>query len=426
MPLVSYLGELRSNIRPLAAASIGSGSGLMVSAYATVVFSPYLLRAFGWSRSQFALVGLTMFAAMLVMPFVGRLTDRLGVRRMALAGALLLPLPYIAYSLMQGSFAVFLVISAMVLVLGSLTGPSVYTRLIAENFTHARGLALTIVTCTPAVVGGLAAPVLTMINEDFGWRWGYRVFALWILGGSLLARLIMPRDEPGLDHNPLPPAIAALITPGHGVDEPTVPASAAPSDQPVGAFRAILQRPAFWILLGAFMLCSLPTPLHAAQMNLMLLDAGLNRPTAALMVSAYAAGSLVGRIICGLSLDRFRPAHVAALWMVLPAAGYTLIATSHGVVPMIALAMVLIGLAFGADNDLSAFLVARFFPVEIYSTALSLVSCGVLFAGASGALLLSVTLRHSGFTPFLYVASLAALAGGLGFLLLPRRGVKGA
>jgi MFS family permease len=409
---MTYLGELRRNIRPLAAASIGCGSGLMVAAYATSVFAPYLLRQFGWSRSQFALIGLTMFSTLLVMPFIGRLTDRLGVRRMALAGALLLPLPYIGYSFMQGSFAVFLLISATVLALGSLTGPAVYTRLIAENFTHARGLALTIVTCAPAVVGALAAPALTAINEDFGWRWGYRAFALWILAGNLVASLLVPRQEPGLDHTP-------SILP--------LPTDAPATKNRSGAFREILRQPAFWVIAGAMVLCSVPTPLHSSQMNVMLLDAGLNARTAALMVSTYAVGTVLGRIACGLSLDRFRPAHVATLWMALPAGGYALIAAAHGAHLPIAGGMALIGLAMGADNDLTAFLVARHFRLEVFSTALSLVLCGVLFAAACGAMLLSAVLRHGGgFTLYLQIVSVTALVGALLFLALPRRGVDAA
>ena len=411
---MTYLGELRRNIRPLAAASIGCGSGLMVAAYATSVFAPYLLRQFGWSRAQFALIGLTMFSTLLVMPFVGRLTDRLGVRRMALAGALLLPLPYIGYSLMQGSFPVFMLLSATVLALGSLTGPAVYTRLIAENFTHARGLALTIVTCAPAIVGALAAPALTLINEDFGWRWGYRAFALWILAGNLVAGLLVPRDEPGLDRDS--PSILPLPS--------DAPATTTPVGHHAGAFREIVRQPVFWIIAGAMVLCSLPTPLHSSQMNVMLLDAGLNARTAALMVSTYAVGTVLGRIACGLSLDKFRPAHVAALWMALPAGGYALIAGAHGAPMPIAGGMALIGLAMGADNDLTAFLVARFFRLEVFSTALSLVLCAVLFAAACGAMLLSAVLRHGGgFGLYLQIVAVTALVGALLFLALPRRGV---
>src|SRR5690348_11824152 len=82
---VSYLGELRNNVRPLLGASLGIGTSLPLFAYTNSAFAPFLIEEFGWSRAQFALIGLTMFAALPFFPVIGRLTDRFGVRRVALA-----------------------------------------------------------------------------------------------------------------------------------------------------------------------------------------------------------------------------------------------------------------------------------------------------------------------------------------------------
>ena len=141
------------------------------------------------------------------------------------------------------------------------------------------------------------------------------------------------------------------------------------------------------------MLCQLPTQLHAAQMVLMLNDSGLTTAMAANAISAFAIGAIVGRGACGLALDRFQPSRVAAASMVLPAIGYAVIATHHGAVPVVTGAMLLVGLAYGAESDLPSFLVARHFPVKWFSSAMSLVFCGILFASASGALILSGMLR---------------------------------
>ena len=70
-----YFGELVRHWRPLLAASLGAGVSLPLFAYVNTVFAPYLLREFGWSRSDFALVGVTSLATLLVLPFIGRFTD---------------------------------------------------------------------------------------------------------------------------------------------------------------------------------------------------------------------------------------------------------------------------------------------------------------------------------------------------------------
>ena len=59
---MSYLGELRDNVKPLVAASLGCGTSLPLFAYTSSVFAPHLIKEFGWSRAQFALIGLTMLS----------------------------------------------------------------------------------------------------------------------------------------------------------------------------------------------------------------------------------------------------------------------------------------------------------------------------------------------------------------------------
>lgn len=399
-----YLGELRDNIRPLAAAAIGSASGLMVAAYTTSIFSPYLIAQFHWSKSLFSLIGLTIFATLLVMPMIGRLTDRFGVRPMALTGALLLPLCFLGYSLQQGQFWFFMTMSASVLVTGSTTTPAVWCRMIAENFHKARGLALFIVTGAPALMGALLPRVLLAVNDHWGWRWGYRALALYFLVGGLIAVALVPRREPGLDQSQ--------------------PARGEAPHQP-GAFGLILRKPAFWIITGAMMLCLMPTQLHAAQMIIMLLDVGMPKTAAADAVSAFAIGGIAGRALCGLALDRLAPRWVAAVSMILPALGYVVIAMNHGAVPLITGAMFLVGLSYGAEGDLPSFLVARHFPLRLFSSASSLVYCGILFASASGALILAAVLkRTNAFSPFLMIAAVSVALGSLLFLALPRQGLN--
>lgn len=193
---MSYLGELRDNVRPLAAASLGSGTSLPLFAYTNSVFAPHLVEEFGWSRSQFALVGLTMLSTLVVLPFIGRFTDRLGVRRMAIWGTFLVPLCFLGYAAQQGAFWHYLVAATIVLAVGSLTSPLVYTRLIAENFEKATGLALTIVNCVPAILAMAMVPGLNWFIEHYGWRNGYLAIAAMTLVVGLIAVSLIPETPP--------------------------------------------------------------------------------------------------------------------------------------------------------------------------------------------------------------------------------------
>ncbi len=398
---MSYLGELRQNIRPLAAASLGAGTSLPLFAYTNSVFSPFLIKEFGWSRSQFALVGLTMLATLVLLPFVGRFTDRVGVRRMAMIGTVLMPLCFFGYSQMQGNFYFFLAISTSVLMVGSLTGPLTYSRLIAENFDRAQGLALTIMNCTPAVLAIALVPVLNWSIENIGWRVSYIGLGAFTLVFGLLALILIPPHKARtgdmlFDHEGKP--------------------HEARKD-----YALILRSPVFWIIFGGMFLCLLQTPLHSAQMNIMLLDNGLTTQMAANIVSVYAFGTIVGRIACGLALDKFSTPVVTAFSMGLPALGYFLLGTSLDAVALITFSMFLVGLSVGAESDLISYLVARYFKIRIFNTTLGLVHVTTFLASATGALSISLTLKLTdSFAPFLFIVAGTISAGSLLFFFLPK------
>ena len=353
---MSYFGELRDNARPLAAASLGSGTSLPLFAYTNSVFAPHLVEDFGWSRSQFALVGLTMLSTLLVLPFIGRFTDKLGVRRMAIIGTVLVPVCFLGFAAQQGAFWHYLVASVAILALGSMTSPLVYTRLIAENFEKTTGLALTVVNCVPAILAMAMVPGLNWLIEEEGWRIGYVIMAVVTLVAGMIAISLIPKGT-GKGKEPDP-----------GANVPDYPATVEVHRPAREDYAMILKSKIFWLIFIGMFMCLLQTPLHASQMNLMLVDNEISMQTAANIVTLYAFGTIVGRIACGLALDRYKTPPVATLSMVLPALGFFLLGTDLNTVPVIAFSMFLVGLSVGAESDLISYLVARYFKIRIYNT----------------------------------------------------------
>ncbi len=404
---MSYLGELRQNIRPLAAASLATGTSLPLFAYTNSVFAPHLIADFGWSRAQFALIGITMLITLPILPFVGRFTDRFGVRKVALVGVLSMPLGFVGYSQMQGDFTTYLVLFTAVLIVGSMAGPLVFTRVIAANFVRAQGLALTVVNCAPAVLAFALAPALNMCIEAIGWRATFLVLGAFVLVCGLIAILLVGKED--------------------------VPAPDAPAKD-TGAVKAEAPRPAredypiivksnlFWVLVVGFFLCLLQTQLHSSQMNLMLIENDLSMQMAANVVSIYALGTIVGRIACGLALDMYSTRTVTVISMGLPAFGFMLLGSDMNSLPVISFAMFLVGLSVGAESDLICYLVARYFKLRIYGTTLGLIHTTTFLSSAVGGLAISLTLALSdSYVPFLFITAGAIVAGSLLFLLLPKQ-----
>jgi MFS family permease len=391
---MTYLGEFRAHWRPLLASTIGHGAGLGVMAYVIGTFAPHLLQDFGWSRSSFALLSTATLLTLLCLPLIGRATDLIGVRRVALIGVVWLPLSFLLLAEQQGDFRLFMAITVSQVILGTTTTSTVYSRLVAERFEQARGMGLAIMASGPALAGAIGSPLLSDYIDEQGWRAGYRAMA-WFSGCFGVAAILMIQRG----QRPLRAAVRAR---------------SAPRD-----YRIIFRSPAFWAIAGGMFLCNLAAPLHGPQLKLMLLDNGAGAAYAATLVSMYATGVIIGRFACGIALDRL-PAHrVAAVSMGLPSIGMLMLASPLDGAWMLASAVLLMGLSQGAEGDIAGYLVVRHFGVKIYSSVLGLVIASLGAATSIGAIILSQMLVPSdSYTGFLVFSAGTVLMGSLLFLLL--------
>lgn len=395
---MNYLGELRVHWRSLTASTIGHGAGLAASAYIIGTFAPHLLAEFGWSKSDFALLGTATLLTLVCLPLIGRLTDLFGVRRVAITGVLFLPLSYLGLSFFNGELHVFIAIVMLQVIFGTTTTSTVYSRLVAERFEKARGLSLAIMASGPAIVGAIGAPLLSHYIDEHGWRAAYQALAIFTACFGLIALFLVP---------------------------PHVPRAA--NKEPRRARRdygVIIRSPAFWVIAGGIFLCNIPQPLHGLQLKMMLLENGSGVAFATKLVSMYAVGVIIGRFVCGLALDRL-PAHwVAAISMGLPSIGMVLIASSIDTPWSLGAAVMLMGLSQGAEGDIAGYLVLRHFNVDIYSSVLGLVITALGIASAIGAGLLSLALKLTGgYDVYLALTAVGVLIGSGLFLLLGRSGI---
>jgi predicted MFS family arabinose efflux permease len=395
-----YLSEIRTHWRPLLAAFIGMGSGMSVVGVITSTIVPSLLAETQWSHADFAKVGSTAIFMAVVFPFIGRLTDILGVRWTAFIGQVTLPLCYFAYSRMDGNLSTYIAIFAVQSLLCVTTTATVYSRLAVQYVEKARGLALAIVVSGAAVLGAIIGPLLNGYVEHHGWRAAFEAIAIYTAIAGLIAFLLIP-------------ASAAPAATG-------APKRKAREDYPL-----IFRSPAFWFLLGAMALCNLPQTILQVQLKMMLLDNHIAGEAAATMLIAPQIGMLAGRFLTGLALDRFQPYLVAFITLALPSLGLFVVASSYDAPAVLTAAVFCIGFAFGAEGDVVAFLVAKKFGVSIYSSVMGLLTAMMSISTASGAMLLGMTMERTGgsFSLFLVIVGVAVLLGAA--LLLALGWVRG-
>jgi len=397
---MSYFGEFKSHWRAVLASALGMGAGLSINSYVTALFAPYLMQAFGWTKAQYALMGTTIMVTLFCLPIVGRLTDVFGVRRIAVVGAVSTPLAYITLSLFSGDIYDYLVIMILQVIFGSTTTATVYSRLVAERFVRARGLALAVVAGWPAAVGAIGIPLVTHVIETQGWRAGYRALAVYSLIVGSVALLLIPRT--------------AVVSGG-----PVTTRQRARAD-----YSALARNPTFWLIVAGVFLCNLPQTLNTMQFSVMLVDNGVTTAQAGMMLSVFAVGVVIGRFACGVALDRL-PSHVVAtITMGLPSIGLFIIASGLDTVSALSFAAVLLGLSMGAEGDVYAYLAVRHFGVQIYSSVLGLTTAVLGIATSLGSILLSMTLAWTNtFALFVMLSGIITVVGSALFMLLGRESV---
>jgi predicted MFS family arabinose efflux permease len=160
--------------------------------------------------------------------------------------------------------------------------------------------------------------------------------------------------------------------------------------------------------------------LQTTQLKVVLMERGIDSAAGSLAISLFATSTIVGRLLCGVALDRFPAYGVAALFLGLPGVGLALLAVGPAQPAVMSLAVGLLGLSMGSEGDVWAYLVAKYFRAEVYGTVLGLVLCAMALSTGIGALLLSQVLQlNRGYTPFL-VASAVLVFIGSGLLLFLR------
>ena len=391
-----YLGEIRLNWQVLLAASTGIALGAALSHYTLSLFGPPLIEEFGWARSQFALVGSLPLLTVIFVPLAGRFTDRFGPRLSALIGFSAMALGFLAFSLMRGGIAEFFAIYLVQHIFGILTTSLVFARVVVERFDAARGIALSMLMVGPPLAGAILAPVLGDVIQDHGWRAGYLTLAaISAIGGGIAVALM------GKGRKAVKSGLSVRLTRQE--------------------FWGLVRQPSFLFILGGMFLVNLPQVFASSQLKLVALDRGVADDAANWLLSLYAVGIIVGRFATGLALDKFDARVVACCALGLPTVGLAVLALPVEAFGMLAAAILVVGLAQGAEGDIGAYMVSRQFDLKNYSLLLSLVTVMITAGAAAGSLLLSFTLAQSGsYAPFLLIAAILTAVGAALFAMTGR------
>jgi MFS family permease len=343
-------------------ATIGLALGPSVIANLTVTsYIPAIEQEFGWLRSDVSFAfSLVAYMIVVMSPLQGMLVDRFGSRRVVLTSIPLFALSLAAIYFTPANIYIYYLLWAIVPVAGLGLWPLGYLQAVTPWFDRKLGFAL---GCANAGigVGSLALPYLVIAPLIAAYSWRHAVLAI-----ALLVLFVS-----------WPVVAYCLREPG--------PADVAARKQSVAAksFGLSLQHaarePTFWMLnLGFFLLGVTATSLVTQQVPL-LRDAGWTAAETTQLQITFAFGLLFARVAVGFVIDHiFAPrvmttvsiggAVACVLYALYPDFGYV--------------SALLIGFLLGAEFDVLAFLIKRYYGNVAYGRIYGVIF-GVFYLGSA-------------------------------------------
>jgi predicted MFS family arabinose efflux permease len=360
--LALILHEWRRSWRQGVAGLVAGSIGYSLYAAVSSLFVEPLQAQFGWSRGDIAFVHSFGIITAFVAPVVGRLTDRHGVKPVLLLGLLATALGYVLLSQMQGSLYYYYAVYLLFSMAGMATTGITVTRILSGAFDRTRGTALAIGRSGLALAGALMPLLLFPVILRAGTEGGFL-----LLGGAILL-LAVP--------------LVWFWVPSRAADLKAGRISAA---HMADGWRALLARPKIRVLVAASVLNYMPVVSLLSQMKPLAVSKGLDAATAVGAVSVMGLAAACGALLSGILVDRFWAPAIAFTLNILPAAGCLFLLGSD-VSPLVFYgAVLLIGLGQGAEIDIVAFMIARYFGLRSYATIYGLSTLGIALGVAFGA-----------------------------------------
>lgn len=340
--------EFRLGAKPLAAALIGVACGASPLPFNVLplVMGP-ISREFHWDFAATS-AGITVFGiiAALLAPVFGALSDRFGVRPVALTSLFIFALVFASFYFLPSSKIGYLLFWGTLGAIGIGSTPVTWSRAISMWFNRHRGLALGIMLLGTSLAAMIVPQIAQRAITLGGWRLAFPIVALLPLMIALPLGYRWFR-EPRPEERPEGIADASGAVLGDTLK------------QAASGYR-------FWILFTSILLSALAyggAHIHIAQIVGL---HGFSPEVAASVLGVVALGILVGRLLVGFLFDRLWAPGVAFPALLLPAIACWLLMGTQAALSHVIIGGFLLGFAAGTESDIIAYLAAKYFGMAHY------------------------------------------------------------
>ncbi len=390
---------------------IYSGSGF----FAFSLFVKPLEGEFGWSRGDI-MAGFTILYVIMGFssPFIGRVVDRYGAKKVISMGALVTGLGFAFLSRINNLWELYL--GCIIIGIGLAAMGQVPTSAVVSNwFKKRRGLAIGIASMGVGGGGFAIAPLIGgYIIPEFGWRFAYLTLAIlpWVIIIPLVLLVIKTK-----------PADMGLYPDGINSPPPEIQGSVSPSASGKLTVKMALSTATFWLIALSFFLSTFS---HAGLIQSQvphLQDIGFPAAEMATALGMVGLLSAFGKFFFGWVCDRIPPKFACSIGLLLQGLGGLVLVNVVATSPpsLIWLYAILMGLGVGSWLPTMSMLTSDSFGLAAYGAIFGAVSLAQGVGTAMGPLVAGrmFDAMNDYHQPFIIFTTLYAIA--IPAVLLTRR-----
>jgi predicted MFS family arabinose efflux permease len=402
---LSAAAEWKSGWTLVLAASVGF-SFFSIMLAATGLFMEPLAKEFHWSRTLLSSgpsIATTITA--ILSPFFGVLIDRYGSRPIVLPGLVLTTLSIAAFGLANGSAVQWVMLWVLFGVVAVCIKSTAWTAAVLGIFKQSRGLALGLTLSGTAVAQTAVPPLANWLIESFGWRGAYVWMGFGWGGITMLLCLLFFFD-------------ARDRAAAKAAAEPAAPTE--PAELTGLTPKEALRDSALWrVGISNFVVMVLTIGL-AIHLFPILTEAGVSRANAAWLTSLGGIAGIVGKLVTGFLLDRYRPNWIGGITLGVTALCFLLLMEGVRSPTLIIFAMLVNGYAAGTKTQITGFLTASYGGMKNFGVIYGVMAALMALASGLGPMVAGLIYDLSGgYGPFLAAGAVGCALGGVLMISLP-------
>jgi len=280
---------------------------------------------FGWSRSTIswaATIGFLLNG--LSQPFLGRLYDRFGGRKVILVSLAIIGVGTILLSLTFHILFLILIFGVIISIAfsgGSLTTTS---ALLSRWFQRKRTTALAMSTAGASIGGLILVPFAMYLIQATSWR------ITWVALGAIVLVLALPVTFFLLKDDPKDMGLRPDGDPEPATDSGSRPASAVRGPLEADSWRASFRTFPIWQLSGAYFVCGFTTAIMSAHFVPYAQDRGFSPSLAATAFGVMSGLNVIGVIVIGALSDKLGSRNLLAFVYVARGCAYATLLLAPG------------------------------------------------------------------------------------------------